>query len=125
MSLKKIWERLRPGDSPCIEPSTAEVPSDPAHMVNLAEMERALDGWTRHWAPRERDQPDAQLAAMSRRAETDLRIFFGQDALQLVRSAAGQPGKGPLLLAADRLFVNFLGRRAAMAVTRKLYLARL
>jgi hypothetical protein len=125
MSFKNLWKRVRPSDSTEIAPPTGEVLPDPAHLTNIAELERALDGWTRHWAPGEREQPDAQLSAMSRRAETELRTFFGQDALQLVRSTAGQPGKGPLLLAADRLFVNFLGRRAAMAVTRKLYSARL
>ena len=119
-----LWRRIRQDSRHSADLTPVDTLPDPLHLTTIAELENVLDGWTRQWAPGERDQPDAQLAAMSRRAETELRRFFGQDALNLVQSTAGQPGKGPLLLAADRLFVNFLGRRAAMAVTRKLYSAR-
>jgi hypothetical protein len=123
---QNLWSRLHGGSQPTLDPIPGIqcIQDDPVHLKTPSEFEHALDEWTRQWGPGNRDQADEQLAAMNRRAETELQRYFGDDALRLVQSAAGKPGNGPLLLAADRLFINFLGRRAAMAVTRKLYSAR-
>jgi hypothetical protein len=80
-----------------------------------------LDVWTRWGKRTEGNESDEQLAVVCGRVETELERFFGQDGLQHVQSASCKSGNATILLAADRLFVAFLGRRAAMAVTRKLY----
>jgi hypothetical protein len=80
-----------------------------------------LNVWTRWGTRDEPNESDEELAVVGGRVETELRRFFGQDALQHVRSTSRKSGSGTVLFDADRLFVAFLGRRAAMAVTRKLY----
>lgn len=108
-------------------PSSAAVPpkrvslSDPLDLAGFAQLERTLDVWTR-WGKRgEPAESDEKLAVVDPRVAAELQKFFGQNGLRHVESASCKSGSGTILFAADRLFVAFLGRRAAMAVTRKLY----
>ncbi len=113
----RLWERRRR------RPCPAELPSERLDGILLtpAELERVLGVWTR-LVQNEGDEFDEQLAVMGRRVEKELQTYFGQDTLQRVQANPGvSGGGGTMLLAADRLFVAFLGTRAAMAVTRKLY----
>ncbi len=117
---QKLWARI------LRQPNEAVAPlSDKADAVQVAartELERVLGIWTRWWERNESDGSDEQLASSVRRMDAALRTFLGQQALLRVR-AASDPcgGRGRSLLAGDRLLVAFLGRRAAMAVTRKVY----
>lgn len=61
------------------------------------------------------------LAGAGKRVEAEVQRFFGAEALRGVQSAASASGSGTIVFAADRLLVTFLGRSAAMAITRKLY----
>ncbi len=102
---------------------SVELPPEPVNGIQLtaAELERALGVWTR-LVRSESDESDKQLAVVRRRVEKELQTYFGQDTLERVRANRRDRGSGEnILLAADRLFVAFLGTRAAMAVTRKLY----
>lgn len=103
----------------------APLPDEPdgVTLTSPAELERLLTVWTRRWTRSRGKESDAQWGVARARVEAELRRFFGQGTLQRVQGACrGAPGGGgSLLLAADRLFVAFLGTRATMAVTRKLY----
>lgn len=89
--------------------------------LTAAELERVLGVWTR-LVQSDGDESDEQQAVLGQRVEKELQTFFGQDALQRLQVTRGDCGSGGnILLAADRLFVAFMGTRAAMAVTRKLY----
>jgi hypothetical protein len=112
-----LWARL------LRRPLPVELPPEPVDGIPLtaAELERALGVWTR-LVRSEGDESDKPLAVVGPRVEKELQTYFGQDTLQLVRATRRDSGSGEnILLAADRLFVAFLGTRAAMAVTRKLY----
>ena len=112
--LARLWGRLqsRPVDPP-LEPVDGI-------QLTATELERVLGVWTR-LVQSERDESDEQLAVVGQRVEKELQTYFGQDTLQRVQATRGNSGSGGnILLAADRLFVAFLGTRAAMAVTRKL-----
>lgn len=87
----------------------------------LAELERSLDVWTMRETEREVPGPSKELAVVGQRVEAELGRFFGRDALRHIQPNAGETINGTGILFADRLFVAFLGRSAAMAVTRKLY----
>jgi hypothetical protein len=90
-------------------------------QLTATELERVLGIWTR-LVQSKGNESDEQRAVLERRVEQELQTYFGQDTLQRVRAICGDSGSGgTMLLAADRLFVVFLGTRAAMAVTRKLY----
>jgi hypothetical protein len=117
--LRRPWVLLRKSAAPAPLPEQV----DAVRVEPPAELERLLGVWTRWWAPSGNDESDDELAQVRRRAEAELRRFFGQDTLHRVQGDYGgeSRGKGTVLLAADRLFVAFLGTRAAMAVTRKLY----
>lgn len=126
--LRSLWARLRrrrgiaPRDRRVDPPAPDH--SEPLELrsfAEFAELERALDVWTRWWTRAEGDEPDEQLAVVGHRLETELQKFFGQETSERVQKAFAEYGRGTTLLAADRLFVAFLGRRAAMAVTRKIY----
>lgn len=118
---RKLWVRLRRRSTDCVEQQTPDRLPEPLEQTALAGLESTLDLWTR-WAKRsEPNEVDPQLAAASLRAEKELRRFFGLRALRVVQSRSGESGGGTIVFNADRLFVAYLGRRAAMAVTRKLY----
>jgi hypothetical protein len=90
-------------------------------QLTAIELERVLGVWTR-LVQSEGDESDEQRAVVGRRVEKELQTYFGRDALRRVQATHGDcGGGGNMLLAADRLFVAFLGTRAAMAVTRKLH----
>jgi hypothetical protein len=111
--LAKLLLRRRP----------VEVPPEPVDDIQLtaAKLERALGVWTR-LLQSEGDESDEQLAVVGPRVEKELQTYFGQDTVQRFQATRGDSGSGGnILLAADRLFVAFLGTRAAMALTRKLY----
>jgi len=116
--LHRLRARLRRASA---EP--APLPDEPdTPLTPVAELERVLGVWTRWWMRGQGDEPDEQLALAGERAEAELQRFFGQRALQRVQAACSASSDGgTMLLAADRLFVAFLGTRAAMALTRKLY----
>ena len=111
------WKRLRRLDA---DTPGHEAPSQPAFTA-FTEIDRALEAWTRWWTRSEGDERDDQLIAVRRRAEKEVQKFFGKKMLRSVQLAGPRTREADLLLAADRLFVIFLGRRAAMAVTRKVY----
>jgi hypothetical protein len=93
----------------------------PIASAALAELERSLDIWMVRGREREAREPSKELAVDGQRVEAEVGRFFGREALQHVQSSASEPVNGTGILFADRLFVAFLGRSAAMAVTRKLY----
>ena len=105
------WPPRRPAlvapESPAPEGMT-----EPLELSALADLERKLDVLTRGGSPR---------AKIGERAEVEVERFFGEEALRGIQSAAGTSGNGTTVFAADRLLVTFLGRSAAMAITRKLY----
>lgn len=117
--LDRFWARRQTSVLPAPVP---EQPDD-VPLTSTAELERLLGVWTRWWTRSRNDESDEQLALVGQRVEAELLRFFGQDALQRVQVACGgaSDGGGTIRLAADRLFVAFLGTRAAMALTRKLY----
>jgi hypothetical protein len=115
--LPRLWGRQRR------RPRPVELPSERVDGILLtdAELERVLGVWTRS-VQNEGGESDEQLAVVGRRVQKELQTYFGQDTLQRVQATLGNSGGGgSILLAADRLFVAFLGTRAAMAITRKLY----
>jgi len=85
---------------------------EPLEVSVLADLERKLDFLTRAGTPQ---------AKIGKRAEAEVQRFFGGEALRGVQSAASTYENGTIVFAADRLLVIFLGRSAAMAITRKLY----
>jgi hypothetical protein len=91
--------------------STHYVP-EAVELSALAGLERRLDVLTRGGSAGD---------SVGKRAEVEVQRFFGREALQGILSASGNSGNGATVFAADRLLVTFLGRRAAMAITRKLY----
>ncbi len=92
--------------------SPSEDLMEPLELSALAELERKLDILTGE---------GSSQAALGKRAEAEVERFFGDAALHDMQSAATGSGDATIVLAADRLLVTFLGRRAAMAITRKLY----
>jgi len=119
--LHRVWVRLRRRPTSALAAPAPEQP-DAGPLTSPAELERVLGVWTRWWTRGQCEEFDEQLALAGQRVEGELLRFFGQDALQRVQGACGaSSGSGTILLTADRWFVAFLGTRAAMAVTRKLY----
>jgi hypothetical protein len=116
--LARLWGRLQ-------RPRTVDPLLERVDGIQLTatELERVLGVWTRLVKSEgdESDESDEQRAVVGQRVEKELQTYFGQGALQRVQATLGSSGGGNILLAADRLFVAFLGTRAAMAVTRKLY----
>jgi len=118
--LQKLWPRI------LLQPNHAVAPlptkADAVQLAARTELERVLGRWTRWCEPKESGASDEHLAIAGRRVDKALRTFFGQQAVLSIRAASDpSSGGGKILLSADRLFVAFLGRRAAMAVTRKIY----
>jgi len=95
--------------------------ADSVRSAAISELKRVMDVSSSWWTETEGQKPDGQLAVASRHVDEALQTFFGEQALLRLRAAPGPSGGGTILLAADRLFVALLGRRAAMAVTRKVY----
>jgi hypothetical protein len=119
-TLRKLWASVRRQATNDVERRTPDKLPEPLAQTVLTGLEGKLDVWTR-WAKRsERNALDIELAAASLRAERELQRFFGPRALRSVQSRSGESGSGTTVFTADRLFVAFLGRRAAMAITRKL-----
>ena len=119
-ALLKLWTRFLRRQSPAADSLPAG--DDSVRSAAISELERVMDVWSSWWTGTESQKPDEQLAVASRHVDTALQTFFGEQALLRLRAAPGQPSSaGTILLAADRLFVALLGRRAAMAVTRKVY----
>ena len=119
-ALLNVWARFlrRPAAATNLRPAGA----DAVRSAAISELERVMDVWSCWWTGTENHKPDEQLAVASRHVDTALQTFFGQQALRDLRASSGISGSsGTILLAADRLFVTLLGRRAAMAVTRKVY----
>jgi hypothetical protein len=118
-TLRKLWNSVRHQSTTDVGRLTPDSLPETPEQRALAGLEGKLDVWTR-WAKRsERDEPDRELAAASLRAEKELRRFLGAHALKTVQSWSGESCSGNIVFMADRLFVAFLGRRAAMAITRK------
>ena len=78
----------------------------------MADLERKLDVLTGGGSPQ---------AKIGKRAEAEVQRFFGEEALRRMQAATATSETGTIVFAADRLLVTFLGRSAAMAITRKLY----
>ncbi len=119
--LRSLWARPARRPAVPVVPPRHGSPSEPPELAGLAQLERMLDVWTRWGKGGEPNESDEQLAVVGPRVAMEMQKFFGQNGLRHVESASGKSGGGAILFAADRLFVAFLGRRAAMAVTRKLY----
>jgi hypothetical protein len=117
-----LWVRLRRRQISAGTEPASESP-DAAPLTSAAELERVLGAWVRWWTRSRADESDQDLVQAGQRVEAELVRFFGQDTLQRVQGACcgASPGGGTIFLTADRLFVAFLGTRAAMAVTRKVY----
>ncbi len=120
--LRNLWGRARAlyrseaaGDLPPSE-NLRELIATAA----FADLEQRLEVWARWGTPRESHEPSKEFAIVSQRVEEELQRIFGQEALRGIQSTC-QSSNGTIVFAADRLFVEFLGRSAAMAVTRKLY----
>ncbi len=92
--------------------SPPESSPEPLELSALADLERKLDVLTRGGSPQ---------TNIGKRAEAEVQRFFGGEALRGMQSAASTSEDGTIVFAADRLLVTFLGRSAAMAITRKLY----
>ena len=119
-ALLNLWARFlrRPSAFADSFPAGA----DGVRKAAISELERVMDVWSSWWTGTEHHKPDEQLAVANRCVDTALQTFFGQQALLRLRASSGASGSsGRILLTADRLFVALLGRRAAMAVTRKVY----
>jgi len=119
-TLRKLWASVRRQATSDVERRTPDRLPEPLDQTVLAGLESKLDLWTRWAEGSERKEPDTELATASLRAEKELRRLFGARALQAVQSGSEEFGSGNTVFRADRLFVAFLGRRAAMAITRKL-----
>lgn len=118
--LRDFWRRpRRPAGGKEVAPLSDEL-LRPIASSALADLERNLDIWVRE-RKREGLEPSKELAIVGQRVEKELQRFFGHEVLQRISSTAGESVNGRDILFADRLFVAFLGRSAAMAVTRKLY----
>jgi hypothetical protein len=120
MKLRDFWRLLCPSAAEDETPVSDEL-LRPIASAALADLERNLDIWAMQGREREQREPSKELAVVGQRVEKELRRFFGRKALRYIQSSAGESVDGTAILFADRLFVAFLGRRAAMAVTRKLY----
>jgi hypothetical protein len=118
--LRSLWARLARRHSAAAVPPNHDSLSEPVDLAGFAQLERKLDTWARWGRRGESTESDEQLAVVVPRVANEVERFFGQNGLRHVEPASGKSG-GTMLFAADRLFVAFLGRRAAMAVTRKLY----
>jgi hypothetical protein len=111
--LRDLWTRpwrrsvLTPADQ-----FSPECMQEAVELSALAGLERKLDVLTRG---------GAAGASFGQRAEVEVERFFGGEAVRGIRSAAGNSEADTTVFAADRLLVTFLGRSAAMAITRKLY----
>ncbi len=119
--LRDFWPFLRRPSAAKEEPPLSGEPLPPIASAALADLKRSLDLWTVLARERETREPSKELAVVGQRVEGEVRRFFGREALRRIQPSAGEPVNGTGILFADRLFVAFLGRRAAMAVTRKLY----
>jgi hypothetical protein len=102
----------RPSRRPAPDSSPPESLTELLELSALADLERKLDVLTRGGSPQ---------AKIGKRAEAEVKRFFGGEALRGIQSAASTSGNGTTVFAADRLLVTFLGRSAAMAITRKIY----
>jgi hypothetical protein len=102
----------RPSRRPAAYPSLPESLTEPLELSALADLERKLDVLTGGGSPQTR---------IGKRAEAEVQRFFGGEALRGMQCAASTSENGTIVFAADRLLVTFLGRSAAMAITRKLY----
>ena len=119
-ALLNLWARIlrRPSAAADSRPAGA----DSVRTAAMSELERVMDVWSGWWTGAEHPKPDERLAVASRHVDTALQTFFGEEALLRLRASSKLSGStGTILLSADRLFVALLGRRAAMAVTRKVY----
>jgi hypothetical protein len=119
-ALPNMWARFlrRPAAATNSRPAGA----DAVRLAAISELERVMDVWSCWWTGTENHKSDEQLAVASRHVDTALQTFFGQEALLRLRASSNLSGSsGTILLTADRLFVALIGRRAAMAVTRKVY----
>jgi len=119
--LRDFWPFLLRRSAAKEEAPLSGGPLPPIASAALADLKRSLDMWTVLARERETREPSKELAIVGPRVEEELRRFFGRKALQRIQSSAGEPVDGTVILSADRLFVAFLGRSAAMAITRKLY----
>jgi|SRR5579871_1737879 len=107
-------------------------------ILRLPSKPALLPAMPSHAVPLEADVQASALAAIERkldililggdpgrrisdRAELEVHRFFGAPAVHRIRSVAEAAENGATVVAADRLLVTFLGRSAAMAITRKLY----
>jgi hypothetical protein len=118
--LGAFWRRPRPAGAKEVAPLSDEL-LRPIALSALADLERNLDIWAARERKRDGSEPSKELAVVGQRVEKELQRFFGHEVLQRLSSTAGESVNGRGILFADRLFVAFLGRSAAMAVTRKLY----
>ena len=93
----------------------------PLELSAFSELERKLDILTRSNPRPAGMATDDTQAWAGKRVEAEVQRYFGSEALQGIQSTANALGHGTIAFTADRLLVTFLGRSAAMAVTRKLY----
>lgn len=118
-ALLNLWTRF--WRRPSAAADSCPAGDDGIRSAAISELERVMDVWSCWWTGTEH-HPDERLAVASRRVDTALQTFFGRQALLRLRASPGPSGSGgTILLVADRLFVALLGRRAAMAVSRKVY----
>jgi hypothetical protein len=82
-------------------------------------LENTLNEWVEWWNSSGSEKSNERLHAAAQRAEKELEQYFGPGALEQLKSSTS--GDGRLIFEADGLIEAFLGKRAAMAVTRKLY----
>jgi hypothetical protein len=82
-------------------------------------MENTLNQWIDWWRGAGEKESGERVAA--RRAENELEHYFGSRALAHLKAATAGSDERSIVFAADRLFEAFLGKRAAMALTRRLY----
>ena len=114
--MKWLHELLtRPSRRPALvgpDSSAQESLQGPLELSVLADLERKLDVLT---------HGGSLQAKLGQRAEAEVQRFFGGEAVRGIQSTASASENGTTVFAADRLLVTFLGRSAAMAITRKLY----
>lgn len=87
----------------------------------MATMEITLEQWTEWWKCTDETKSNERLGLAVQRAESELERYFGLSVLKYVKSSTAKSGPGREIFAADRLFEAFLGKRAAIAMTRKLF----
>lgn len=103
------------------EPYPCDNSADPLAQSALADLERSLEVLIGGGEQRSCEKMRDKQIEVGKRIEADLRRFFGEKIWQGMPSGTASSGSGAMVLAADRLFVAFLGRSAGMAITRKLY----